>query len=105
MRSQFVLILHVLNNEPIVNFNCLCNHYSKFINPSVGHVITGNVDIVKNKKLRKLFKKCYTFIEPVYKNNFDIFGSVKSDLHNYIKIRQVNKAIALNYLMVGESKF
>ena len=47
---------HVLRNEPIVNYvNCFCNHYSKFINPSVGHVITGNVDIVQNKKLRKSF--------------------------------------------------
>ena len=54
------------------------------INPSVGHVITGDVDIVKNNKLRKLFKKDYTYIKPDYKNNFAIFGSVKNP--NYIDI-------------------
>ena len=76
---------HILSNEPISNVTCFCSHYSDFIDPSVGHVITGNVDIVKNNKLRKLFKKGYTYIEPVYINKFDIFRSVKSDLHRYIK--------------------
>ena len=76
---------HILSNEPISNVNCFCSHYSDFIDPSVGHVITGNVDIVKNNKLRKLFKKGYTYIEPVYINKFDILRSVKSDLHRYIK--------------------
>ena len=32
---------------------------------SVGHVLTGDLDIVKNRKLKKLFKQGYKFIEPL----------------------------------------
>ena len=51
----------------------------------MGHVITGDVNIVQNRKLRKLFKKGYTFVEPVYRNKFAIYGSIKSDITRYVK--------------------
>ena len=76
---------NVLIEEPIPIIDCCCHLYKDFINHSVGHVITGDVNIVKNRKLRKLFKKGYSFIEPIYRNKYAIFGSIKSDINVYVK--------------------
>ena len=46
---------------------------------SLGHVITGDVNIVKNKKLRNLFKK-----ESTFRNKTGIIKSLKIDVSNYI---------------------
>ena len=45
--------------------------HSEHIDRSVGHVITGNVGIVSNKKLSDLFKKGY-YIESTFKNKNEI---------------------------------
>ena len=76
---------NILCDDPISDVKCFCHLHADFVDPSVGHVITGDVSIVKNGKLRKLFKKGYTFIEPVYQSKLAIFGSIKSDINNYVK--------------------
>ena len=51
--------------------------YSENIDRSVGHVITGNISIVTNKKLRDLFKKGYNYIESTFKINYEIIKKIK----------------------------
>ena len=59
-------ILEYDNNDNIntsndSNISCHFHLYSEFIDNNVGHVIT-DVNLVKNKKLRNLFKKGYNYI-------------------------------------------
>ena len=39
---------------------CFCHPYKNYINPDFGHVITGNVDIVTNNNLRRIFIRVST---------------------------------------------
>ena len=79
----------ILNNDNIntsndSNISCNCHLYSEFIDNDVGHVITGDVNIVKNKKLRNLFKKGYNYIESTFRNKAEIIKSLNIDVSNYI---------------------
>ena len=42
---------------------CNCNE-SSFCDPAHGHVVTGNLNIIKNKKFRKLLSKGPNYREP-----------------------------------------
>ena len=86
---------NILSEDPLTDVKCYCHLYDKFIDPAVGHVITGNADVVQNKKLRKLFKKGYTFIEPVYHNKFSIFNSIRSDINDFVKKLAVRNCISV----------
>ena len=76
---------------------CHCNLYSQFINHDVGHVITGDVNIVANKRLRKLFKKGFSFVEPIFKNKSEIFSSLKCDIYKYASKLSAKFSINLKY--------
>ena len=76
---------NVLSEEPLTDVKYYCQLYNKLIDPAVGHTIAGNADVVQNAKLRKLFKKGCTFIEPVYHDKFSIFNSIRSDLNDFVK--------------------
>ena len=75
--------------EEILSFTstpqCYCHLYPNFINPTVGHVVSGDLAIIKNKKIRKLFSKGLKFIEPLYRNKSETFKSIKRDITLYIK--------------------
>ena len=46
------------------SITCNCKNYSrKFINEDRGHVLTGNLQIIQNNKLRKIFTKGPKFRE------------------------------------------
>ena len=38
-------------------FPCLCQSNQQFIHPNIGHVVTGDLSIVKNQQLRNLLQK------------------------------------------------
>lgn len=44
-------------------YPCVCESYHRFIHPQVGHVVTGNLDLIKNIQLRDLLKKGPKFRE------------------------------------------
>ena len=47
------------------SISCNCKYYSrKFFNEECGHVLTGNLQIIQNEKLRKIFTKGPKFREP-----------------------------------------
>ena len=76
----------ILSTDNLLDGNIICNcHlYSKHIDRSVGHVITGNVGIVKNKKLHDLFNKGDNYIESTFNNKYEIIKSLKKDINNNI---------------------
>ena len=48
--------------DNISNVECHGHLYSDYVNSTVGHVITGDVNIISNRKFRDVFKKCYNYI-------------------------------------------
>ena len=55
------------------------------------------MNIIANKKLRKLFQKGYSFIEPIYVNKPRIFQSLKSDVNDYLKNLSTKFSVNLTY--------
>ena len=88
---------NIMNEGPISDVKCYCHLYPNFIDNSVGHVITGDVNVVSNKKLRNLFKKGYKFIEPIYKNKYQVLQSFKRDINSYIKSLSTKFSISSAY--------
>ena len=57
------------------------------------HIITGNLGIIKNKKLRNLLSKGLKYIEPTFIPKSGILRSIKNDLRKYIKKISVQYSI------------
>ena len=74
----------------------------QFIDNNVGHVITGDVNIVKNKKLRNLFKKGYNYIESTFRNKAEIIKSIKIDVSNYIC--KISNKLSINVRFLTNGK-
>ena len=62
---------------------CNCNE-SSFCDPAHGHVVTGNLNIIKNNKLRKLLSKGPNYREPKTLNYNKCFSSIESDLQDMV---------------------
>ena len=88
---------NIMDFGDIADVKCYCHLYPEHVDQSVGHVVTGDLDIVKNRKLKKLFKKGYKFIEPLYKNKHSIFNSIKKDLVSYIKSLSEKFSVSVEY--------
>ena len=75
---------------------CNCNDeiYSKFVDKDHGHVITGNLDIIKDKKLRNLFKKGPNFRERNSINFERAKSAIAKGLDSYINKWSNRKRIA-----------
>ena len=65
---------------------CNCQKYSvDFVNPERQHVLTGNLKIVKNNKLRKLFSKGPKYREPVEIKWEDAKGAVEDGVNTFME--------------------
>ena len=84
IRCDITKKFYVLNRFLTLGVSVICTHYPDYVHPTVQHVVTGDVNIVKNKVLRKTFKKGFGYIEPIYKDKLLIFNSIKSDLKTYV---------------------
>ena len=60
------------------NFPCNCTIISPFTDPNHGYVLTGDIRIVQNSKLRKLLCKGLKYKEPVSIS----FSSCKTEIKN-----------------------
>ena len=81
--SELDLDVFCKNNDSI---NCCCSQYDdKFLNKDRNHILTGNLQIVKNNKLRKLFSKGPKFREPAKINFVSAKESIKSGIEDFIK--------------------
>ena len=81
-----ILKIDDLMIDNIDNVESHCHLYSDYVNRTVGHVITGDVNIVSNRKLRDVFKKGFNYIESTFKNKFEIIKSLKKDIIDYIYV-------------------
>ena len=74
------------------SYTCNCNS-SKYRDQYVGHVVTGNLGIVKNRKLRKLLHKGSSYREPCHinwKTNLDtLVNAIRLYKESWAKIEQV----------------
>ena len=65
---------------------CCCSQYDKkFLNNDRNHILTGNLQIIKNNKLRKLFSKGPKYREPAKIDFESARESIKSGIENFIK--------------------
>ncbi len=44
-------------DQGINGFVCACNNKPEFIHPKIGHILTGNLNIVNNQQLREILKR------------------------------------------------
>ena len=74
------------------NFSCDC-HNSPFKNPDLNHVVTGNLDIIRNDKLKLLIKKGPKYRLPKRVNWIKNREIIVNFLNSYIKdwIKKENK--------------
>ena len=72
---------------------CVCSQFSEFIHIDCGHVVTGNLDIVRNVKLRNILSKGPKFKEPrtidFDENHRTVLENVKLFLVNWSSKEQV----------------
>ena len=66
------------------SYTCNCKN-SKFIDTDHGHVVTGDLKIVKNNKLRNLLRKGPNYREPNSLNWTAVRTSIKTGLTEHIK--------------------
>lgn len=67
------------------NVKCYCGEYSEFIDKDKGHVLTGNLKIINNRKIRNLLCKGSKFIETLYCSKKRVLTYIERDLDTYIK--------------------
>ena len=75
-----------VNNDKVEIENlpeCNCTD-SQFCDPAHGHIVTGNLNIIENNKLRKLLSKGPNFREPKTLNYNKCFSSIEADLQNTV---------------------
>ena len=88
------LDLDAFNNDNNI-IPCHCARYGHtFLNNERGHILTGNLKIIKNNKLRKLFSKGPKFREP-QEIDFDAAkGIVTEEIETFIKTLSNTKRLA-----------
>ena len=64
---------------------CACHCFPEFIDALVGHVATGNLDIISYKQLKELFAKGPSYREPQSINSDSLFISINTELKEFIK--------------------
>ena len=73
----------ILQPEDEIPDSCSCTS-SPFINQDIGHIITGNLGIITDRKLRNLLCKGLTYRECNNPKKSDVIKSMEKDLNNHI---------------------
>ena len=72
--------------------SCDCDS-SSFTDPNIGHIVTGDLAIIKNRKLRNLVSKGLTFRECYKFKKKDVLSNIEKDLDDHIEKQSVRKNI------------
>ena len=80
------------------SISCNCSNYSDdFIDPNRGHVLTGNLQIINNNKLRKLISKGPKFREPC-KIDWNIAKDIiREGVEDYLKTLKAVKKVDISF--------
>ena len=76
-----------------IKCNC-CNHSVDFLNSEREHILTGNLQIVKNNKLRKLISKGPKYREPAEIKWEDAKGVIEGGVDDFMKDLSETKRIS-----------
>ena len=99
----------VLNELDLVKFSqnsksiaCNCKNYSdEFMDKNRGHVLTGNLKIIQNNKLRKIFSKGPKFREPEKidwdKARVTIHSGIETFIKNMAEVKRVDETYFDNW--------
>ncbi len=82
-------LLNYLNNK-----QCTCNS-SPFICPTVGHVVTGNCDIIQQRQLRGLFEKGTKYREPTIIDWAEVLSIAKLTVEQFVEVLHKKAKIPL----------
>ena len=89
-------------NENKDSIKCHCFQYdNKFLNNDRKHILTGNLQIIKNNKLRKLFSKGPKYREPAKINFETARETIKSGIEYFIKAFLKLKRKVFTFLNIG----
>ena len=74
-----------LNNiDDYKNIKCTCND-SKYCNDKIGHIVTGNLNIIHNEKLKKLFTYGTSYRIPQSNNWNTIYYKIKQSINESLE--------------------
>ena len=86
-------ILDKLNNLP---YNCIT---LPFTDPNHGHIITGDIHIVQNNKLRKLLRRDPKYSEPISINFSNCKNKIKNSLTKFCPDWCNKKGVPVNQML------
>ena len=84
IRNKVLNYFEAVNNVEQDDVKCCCDEHLDYVDINCGHVLTGNLKIIDNRKIRNLVSKGTKFIEHMYYNNERIFKSINKDIEDYI---------------------
>ena len=94
-------------NKFVENTNsvsCCCSKYDKsFTNHQYGHIVTGDLNIVNNDKLRKMIKKGPKYREPKQLDFEDAREQITSGLSQFIENLSSDKGVHKNHFSQWKS--
>ena len=83
IRSKITNYINTVNNTNW-NIQCFCQNHKEFIDPCYDHIITGNIDIIKNKDIKNLLVNGLGFREKKPHNKARAYSSVQSAIDKFI---------------------
>ena len=84
------------NNESSIP--CKCSSYpDEFVDANRGHILTGNLQIIKNNKLRKLFCKGPKFREPCKIDWDKAREIIHGGIDDYLKVLKAVKKVDISF--------
>ena len=85
-------------SKDLNSISCNCSNYSKdFIDPNRGHVLTGNLQIINNNKLRKLICKGPKFPEPCKIDWNTAKDIIRDGVEGYLKTLKTVKKVDISF--------
>lgn len=87
-------------DPPPVTCNCSS---SEFMDPTLGHVVTGNLAVIKNSKLRNLLNKGLTYRECHQWKKDDVLSSIEKDLDTHIAKQSEKKKTPVQCFQLWKS--
>ena len=92
IRAKVVNYNEVVKNID-VQAQCFCKEHPEFIDQHLGHVITGNLDIITNKEVKTLLKNGLNFREKQPHNKVKALASIQSAIDKFIEDTSVTMKI------------
>ena len=83
--NKFLKNLNIEEIQKVASSTCVCSEYPSYVYEPYGHVLTGNVNIIANEKLRRLFKFGTKFRLPKDTSWNEIEKQVKESFELHIK--------------------